>query len=93
MEPQLSETSVRAGVFPPLTWKSLALCSGNDYANFCLAECEGVEGECKGECPCGDADYQDYPYPSQILNNLPLRSQEKFLEQFLSLSPDHQYDN
>ena len=29
-------------------------------------------------------------HPSQILNNLPLRSQEKFLEQFLSLSPDHQ---
>ena len=29
-------------------------------------------------------------HPSQILNNLPLRSQEKFLEQFLSLSPEHQ---
>ena len=29
-------------------------------------------------------------HPSQILNSLPLTSQEKFLEQFLSLSPDHQ---
>ena len=29
-------------------------------------------------------------HPSQILNSLPLRSQEKFLEQFLSLTPEHQ---
>ena len=31
---------------------SLTLCSGNEYVNYCQAECNGIEPQCQGKCPC-----------------------------------------